>query len=166
MKRYYIEEAKYGVTEGGIACGPISGNVIGSVRFRDGDRVWWLNSAEVGGCPNYYLTDKDVFDDLVKEDFDDEGHWNYMDEHFVSEFSGIELGEYCDTFDSISSDPNNPAVPLIRCLISLVRCCEEDVEDFIEMVKGIYADEMEIPVSDVEEDYLDSLEEDDEDEKG
>ena len=38
MKRYLIEDAKCGLTEGGMACGPVSGNAVVSVKYSDGER--------------------------------------------------------------------------------------------------------------------------------
>ena len=35
MKRYFIEDAQCGITEGGMACGPVGGNVVATVRFKE-----------------------------------------------------------------------------------------------------------------------------------
>ncbi len=166
MKRYFIVDAKCGVTEGGMACGPVGGNVIVTVKYNDGDKTYWLSNAEVMGIPNFYLTDKDVFDDLMEENFEDEVFTEYMQECFVGDFEDLFLGEYADVFSSIADDPENPAVPLVRYVVTLTRCSMDEVDGRIEMAKGKYADELDIPVSDVEKDFEDELEaEEEEDEE-
>ena len=165
MKRYIIEEAKCGITEGGIACGPVDGSVVATVRFKDEGESKWISLVEAQGIPNVYLSDKDIHEDLVKEDFENDEFTAYMEEHYINEFNGIEFGtDYSDTFESISNDPENPAVPLIKYLIALVRCDMEEVDGIISMATGKYADELEIPVSDVEEDFLDEYDEEYEEE--
>ena len=155
MKRYFIEDAKCGITEGGMACGPIGGNVVVTVQFKDEEKTQWLSLVEVQGIPNCFLFDKDVHDELVKEDFDDEEFTNYMNEHEINEFNGIEFnGDYSDAFNCFEEDPENPAIPLVKYLITLVRCDMDDVEGLISMARGRYADELDIPASDLEEEYF------------
>lgn len=164
MSRYFIENAKCGVTEGGMGCGPISGNVIATIQFREGNATQWLSLAEVAGIPNVYLTDKDVFEDLVAEDVEDTEFAEYMQEHYIDEFEGIEFDDdYSTTFESIAEDPENPAVPLIRYLIALIRCEMDEVNELIEQATGKYVDEIDIPASDVEEEWIDEDYNDDED---
>lgn len=156
MKRYFIEAAKCDITEGGIACGPVSGNVVVTIQFKEGSKTQWLSLVEAQGIPNVYLSDKDVHEALVAEDYDDEEFIQYMEDHFISEFNGIEFDDdYSNIFASIAEDPKNPAVPLIRYLITLVRCEMDDVEVLIQMAAGKYVDEIDIPVSDVEQEFLD-----------
>jgi len=162
MKRYFIETAKCGITEGGMACGPISGNVVVTVQFKEGSTTQWLSLVEVEGIPNVYLSDKDIHEALVAKDFDDEEFTEYMDEHFISDFNGIDFdADYSTTFESIADDPENPAIPLIRYLITLVRCDMDEVDDLIQMATGKYADELDIPESDVEEEFMDEYEDED-----
>ena len=164
MKRYLIEEVKCGITEGGMGCGPVSGSVVASIQFREENRTQWLSLVEVTGIPNVYLTDKDVFEDLLAEDFEDMGFSEYMREHFIDEFEGIEFDDdYSTTFESIAEDPKNPAVPLIRYLIALIRCEMDAVNELIDIATGRYVDEIDIPVSDVEEEWIDEDYDEDED---
>ena len=159
MKRYFIENAKCGFTDGGFACGPVDGNVVVTVQFKEDKKTQYLSVVEVSGIPNYYLSDEDIFDDLVKEDFDDTEFQAVMDASYITDFNGIEFGcEYSDIFESISEDINNPIVPLLRYVIALLRCPMEDVESLVKMASGKYADEIEIPTSDIEEEYMDELE--------
>ena len=137
MKRYMIENAKCDITEGGFSCGPIDGSVVVTVKFKENGSTHWLSLVEVEGTPNLFLFDKDVHDELVKEDFTDEEFTSYMEDHSIDEFNGIAFGmDYSDIFVSISEDPENPAVPLIKYLIALARCDMEETEDLIDMATG------------------------------
>ncbi len=152
MKKFLIEEVKCGVSEGGIACGPVSGSVVVTIRFNDGSRSRWFSISEFEGFPNYYLADEDPHDLLVEEDFDDERFTTFHEEHRIDDFNGLELGdEYRDLFEAIAEDPENPAIPLIRFAVAMVRCSMDEEEDLIKMAVGKYADELDIPVSDVED---------------
>ena len=155
MKRYFIEEAKCGVTEGGIACGPVGGDVLAAVRFNTGEGAQWITIVDTCGIPNVFLTDNDVSDSILEEDMENEEFIEYMNEHSINELDGIGFdGDYSCLFENIAGDPENPAVPLIRYLVALVRCETGEEENLISMAEGRYADELDIPASDVEEDYL------------
>ena len=82
-----------------------------------------------------------------------DGSWPDARSRYQEEFEGIQAYDYDDLFEGIRQEPNNPAVPLIRYMIALVRCAMEDVEPLIRMAQGRYADEVDIPVSDLEEEY-------------
>lgn len=149
---YIIEEVKCGITEGGFACGPVDGNVVVSMKFNDGKETKWLNNVEVGGIPNFYLTDKDIYDDLLKEDFDDEEFANMLDASFVSSFADVSLGEYEDIFESFeNANPNT--VKLIRAIIWVTRCDMDELESIIESLTGKLVDGLDIPILDVEDDF-------------
>ncbi len=158
MKRYLIEDTKCGVTAGGMACGPVPGDVVVTIKYNDGTESGWLNIVEVLGIPNYFLTEKDIYDDLMENDFDDE-FTDYLEEHSISSFNGLDVGENSDVFCSISENPDNLAIPLIRYAIALVRCSMEELEELIEMGRGKYADELDVPASDLEEEYKEENEE-------
>ena len=152
MKRYLIENAKCDLTDVGM--GPGSPNIAAAVQFKSGRTEKWLSMVEVDGIPNFYLTKQDIFDKLVEEDYDDEDFWESLEEQQIEEFNDIEFGcDYVEVFDSIYADEDNPAVPLIKYLIALVRADMDDVKVLIEQAKGKYVDELDIPITDVEEEY-------------
>ena len=160
MKRYFIEEAKCELTKGGIACGPVDPNVVTTVKYTCGDETKWLSLVEVMGIPNFLLSDTDIHDDLVKEDDSDKEFWDYTQEINIGEFDGIELGEYDDIFASFADDPENPAVPLVRYMITLSRCPLEEADGLLALVKGKYIDEVVIPLCEEELAFLEELGED------
>ena len=129
-----------------------NGNVIVSMKFIDGKETKWLNNVEVGGIPNFYLTDKDIFDDLLKDDFDDEEYTKMLDETFVSSFSDVILGEYEDIFESfVKADLNT--VKLIRTIIWVTRCDMDELNSIIESLTGKSVDEIDVPITDVEDGF-------------
>ena len=159
MTRYFIEAVKCGVSEDGMACGPVSGTPAASIKFREGDETKWLCLAEADGIPNFILADKDIHTDLVEGDADDDEFIEYLNSHFIEDFNGIRFGlEYSEIFESIDEDPDNPAVPLIRYIIALIRCSRDEEKGLIEMATGKYADELDVPISDVEEMYREEME--------
>ena len=65
---------------------------------------------------------------------------------------------YVDVFD----DPEAELYQVYRYLIYLVRCERDQEEPFIRATVGKYLDEMEIPMSDEEEEYREEMEKDEE----
>ena len=91
----------------------------------------------------------------------------HVSAHTIFEFEGIELDEsYSTPYACMYEDPENPANPLIRYLLALSLCRMEEVEGIIDLARGKYIDEVEIPLTEAEEDFLEEMreEEDSEDE--
>ena len=153
MKRYLIEEAKRAVTKGGPEWEDAQASVVITVKYKEAETTQWLNMVEFEGVPNVFLSDRDIFEKLVEEDFDDQEFADYLNMHFIEDFNGITMGEYAAIFDSIANDPENEAVPLIRYMILLARSGADEAEAFTEMAAGKYADEIDIPESDVEREH-------------
>ncbi|MBR3262073.1 MAG: hypothetical protein IKF93_03040 [Lachnospiraceae bacterium] len=153
MKRFLIEEAKRTVTKGGPEWEAAPASVVVTVKYKEDAAAQWLNMVEFEGVPNVFLSDRDIFDKLVEEDFEDQAFADYLNTHFIEDFNGITMGEYAAVFDSISNDPENEAVPLVRYMILLARSSADEAEALIEMSAGKYADEIEIPESDVEREH-------------
>ena len=142
MARYRVLDAKCGVGAGGMACGPVGGPVIGEVKLADeSGEEFYLCLAEVDGIPNWFKTDRSTIDEQIEET--SEEIFEYLNDHY------IDIGEYVDVFD----DPEAELYQACRYLIYLVRCERDQEEPFIQATVGKYLDEMEIPLSDEEEEY-------------
>ena len=141
MGRLLINDVKVGVSEGGIACGPVDGAVNVSVQIREDDRTYWLSNSEFEGIPNFYFSEDDIFDKLQSPDDDAVEELN---DAFIDEFEGIALGEYKEIFDSVKTNEENPAAALIKYIILLTRCSTEDVDEKVALAKGKYVDELDI----------------------
>ncbi len=111
------------------------------------------------------VTDEDIYDTLITDDFSDE-FVDFVNDHTVNEFDGIEIDDgYYTTYDCIRENPDNPAGPVMKLLIALVRCDMDETEALIEASMGKYADEIDIPLCDMEEEYLEEQECEGEDEE-
>ena len=163
-KKYFIEDAKCGVTEGGIACGPVPGDVVATVKYTADGETNWFTNIEYDGIASFYLTKEDIFDKAMKDDSDDKEFWDFMNDSSIEEFEGISLGDYPYVVDGLNENLNNNASALIKYLIILTKCSNEDIEKVIADGKGRYAEDLfpeneEIEdIEDFEEAYLDERE--------
>ena len=148
MARYRVLEAKYGVARGGMACGPVAGPVMAEIKLADenGDE-FYLNLTEVDGIPNWFKTERSTIEEQIEEK--SEEVFEYLNDN------NIDIGEYVDVF----ADPDAELYQACRYLIYLVRCERGEEEPFIQSTVGKYLDEMKIPMSDEEEDYMEEYEE-------
>ncbi len=156
MKHYLVENVKYGVTSAGTACGPVAGNAVASVEFKESNdsSAEWLSLVEVDGIANFYLSDKDIFEELLKEEDDDE-HIALLNSYFVEDFHGFELSEdYDEIFESIYEAGENDKSRLVRFLITVVRADENAAAILSESAKGKYIEDIDFAASDIEKEYL------------
>lgn len=88
----------------------------------------------------------------------------YVNEHCIFEFEGIEVdGDYSTIISSIYEEGDNLAVLLIRYLLTLTLCNQEETKRLIKIATGRYIDEIDVPMSEEEKDWLADQEEDEED---
>ena len=139
--RFFISSVKVGITDGGIACGPVEGSVIVSVEFKNNNTTKWLTNVETTGIPGFFLTDSDIFERLFVEDFDDDLS-KLLDTSYIEEFGGIKLGEYEEIEKSIRENPDSAAKDLIEYIIRLTREDNEETKRLIEAGEGKYIDQI------------------------
>lgn len=155
--RFFIEKVKCGVTNGGMACGPVLGNVIVTIQYRkENGASEWISNAECMGIATIYHNEFDPFDTLMSEDVDNPKFGVGM----IDSFEGISFYDYEDMFEAFVENKDNAAIPLLRLLIAVTRAASDDVKRLIAMSEGKYVDEIDIPISDIEEEYLEEYEED------
>ena len=159
-ERYLIEEAKCRITNTVLLHDMLMGTVVAAVKFRKSKETLWLYLSDCDGIPVFTLTEKDIYEKILKEDPEDEEFIEYLNEHQIDKLDGV---EFDTTFEGLienirTADYDNPVVPLLLYIIVLVRCKMTDVEPLIGMARGKYADELDIPMSDVEEELLEELE--------
>ena len=146
MARYFIEKVKCGIGEGGMACGPVSGPIVAEVKVREENgEIFYLSLAEVDGCPNFFKTEEStynmqVFEEMTEEDAD------RLNEDYIP------VGLYEEIFQLTEED--DEMFPLYRYLIYIVRADWDECKRFQKETEGKYMDEVEIPMCDLEEDYL------------
>lgn len=134
MKRYLIEEAKYGVGNGGIACGPVDAPIVGEVKIRVEGETIFYTLAEACGLPNFYISDESYFKKLLDMDVDEE-EIEKINEHFVA------TGDY----DEIEENREKEWYEIYRYLVYVVRSDYDACDQFIEETQGKYLDEITIP---------------------
>ena len=150
MSRYYIEKVYVGFADSGIS----GVDVIVTVQFKkDGESSQWLSNADCGGFCTFYQNDFNPFDILVSGDIENPQFGVGM----IDSFEGVEFDDYEDIFDYYVDNKDDSAVALLRYIIALTRSAKDEVDELILLAEGKYIDEIEVPISDLEEDYLDSL---------
>lgn len=145
---YLIKGIRYGITEGGMACGPVSGNVVASIEFQDDDKVSFLSMVEVFGVPEFYFSEEDIYDELLEESEDFIDKANSL---IINEFNGIELKEYEDIMEELKKPYNEEDKALIKLLIAVVRLDYDEADKLIEESVGKYIKDINIPDTDLDD---------------
>ena len=155
MKKLLVEDVKVGVSRGGMACGPVSGSVVAEVCIRDLEKetVKYYSLTEVEGIPNLCETDESTYDRQIEE-VDDKEFWEMLIARVSSDFSDY------DDFFSIQGEMKlrDPEFVLIcKYLIYMVRADWEEVEQLKASSVGKCLGDFDIPISDLEQEYLDDI---------
>ena len=161
MGRYLIKDVKCGVTDGGMACGPEPGNVVASILFENDGHEKWIHVVEVEGMPNAFITPKDLHDVLIRDDYDAE-YVEELEKSTENEICGIPLTaeSYYEIFDELynSDSATEEDKSFIRFVIAIVRLDWNAIEDLKKQAIGKYTDEIDIPRTADEEEYLEENE--------
>ncbi len=165
MSRYLIKEVKCEVANGGMACGPISGPVVAAVFYEHDGEEQWLHAVEVEGILNVFIMKDDIYDVLLKDDYDGD-YVEKLEAETEHEIAGVMLtGDYCDIVCELygNEELTDHDKSFIRFVLAIVRCSWNQVKELQAAAIGKYTDELVIPLSDVEEEYLeDDLENEEE----
>ena len=145
---YLIKGIRYGITEGGMACGPVNGNVVASIEFQDDDKVSFLSMVEVFGIPEFYFSEEDIYNELLEESEDFIDKANSL---IINEFNGIELKEYEDIMEELKKPYNEEDKALIKLLIAVVRLDYDEADKLIEESVGKYIKDINIPDTDLDD---------------
>lgn len=149
MTRYYIETTKCGVDKVGMGCGAEIAET--KVKTDNGD-IFYMSLAEVDGLAHIYKSVESTYDFQINLDFDNESLKKFH-ESFI-------LGGH---YEEVLADEDAEFYQLYRYLIYVVRANWEDTAAFIEETSGKYLDEIEIPLSDVEEEFREEEKDEDDD---
>ena len=150
MARYFIEEVKCDIGVGGMACGPVAGPIVAEAKVReDNGESFYLSLAEVDGCPNFFKTEESTYDMQVSMDMTEEDADRLNEDY-------LPLGLYENLLEL--SEEEDEMYPLYRYLMYIIRADCGECERFQKETEGKYLDEFEIPMCDLEEDYLEDNE--------
>lgn len=155
MKKLFVEDVKVGVSRGGMACGPVSGSVVAEVCIRDLEKetAKYYSLTEVEGVPNFFETDESTYDRQIEE-VDDEEFWDMLSAHTAGDFSDY-YGVYANQEEFELHDPEHLLV--WKYLIYMVRADKDEIEQLKADSVGKCLGDFEIPVCDVEQEYLDDI---------
>ena len=146
MSRFFIEKIKVRLTAGGIP----DRNVIVTIQYHKEDgKTQWISNVECGGICTIYLNDYDPFDLLVSGDAENP-KWGVG---VINEFEGIKFNDYEDLIHSFADNKDSSTIQILRLLIALTRGSDEEISSLISKSEGKYIDEIDVPISDIEEDY-------------
>jgi len=131
-----VEDIKIGESEGGMACGPCGGSLIVSIKINDGEKVQYFTSSLFAGLYEFYLTDKDVFDLFIEEDFDNKAFTNVLENNNVDHLYDLDFSEceseYDNILELIHKSKNNPASGIMQLAVSLYEYLdEEEIKKYI-----------------------------------
>ena len=149
--KYQIVDARVEVCSGGPDPAIIVAEVELMPQTAKGKPVFYTLS-EAEGMPAFYKTKESVFDKLMNPDEDEDVISDIVNKHTLYE------GEsYADFFE------NHKGIECyegLRYLIYIMRADWDKTKAFIKKTKGKNLSEIEIPKSDVEEDWENGEEED------
>ena len=140
MARYFIKNARFGADKGGSACGPMCGPVVAEIEVKSDDgEIFYMSLAEVDGIPNFFKSEKPMFEMHLDSENDDVA---YFTEHF------IDTGDYFDIYRYNDDE----FFPIYRYLMYLVRS-NDNLDEFVENSTEKYLDEITVPKFDLDEEY-------------
>lgn len=153
MKKYMLESVRVGISNGGICCGPVDGtvDVETCVRALDDGKVTYHTLSEMDGFPSIYVTEERIYDDLIEEDYENREFWAHLnDREDCYGFDG-----YMDFYENL----DNHEVPeawenIWRYLAYMARADWDATNKMKEFSVGKTFGEFEIPMCDVEQEYL------------
>lgn len=149
--KYQIVDARVEVYSGGPDPAIIVAEVELMPQTAKGKPVFYTLS-EAEGMPAFYKTKESVFDKLMNPDEDEDVISDIVDKHTLYE------GEsYADFFEN---HRDIECYEGLRYLIYIMRADWDTTKAFIKKTKGKLLSEIEIPKSDVEEDWENGEEED------
>lgn len=160
MAKRLIEDIKVGVSNGGMACGPVGGSVVTELKLRNTkeDTVNYYQIVETDGIATLLESEESLYDILIEENDKDEGTWAKVEE--------AQVGGY-DSYSEFYSDLKDPEVfpeedvQMWKLLIYFTRANWEEIDKMKPQFTGKYLEDITVPICDVEEEYLEEEEEED-----
>lgn len=143
--KHLIKSARWEMGEGGFACGPVAGPVVAEaeIETEDGSTAFYT-LAEVEGIPNPMKSEESVLELCIKDELS-------LEETVIFEDSQIDYG--CSYEDFFSCKDEIEGFDIFRYLIYVVRADFDETDKFIADTVGKYLEDIDVPSSDVEEDF-------------
>lgn len=161
MKKFLIEDVHVGISKGGIACGPVPGNVIGEIVLRNEDGIATYHCmAEVSGTLNFYVSESSIYQGQIEEDFNNVELTDLMESSFTEGYDS-----YFDFYDKVNNmQPLSVTTRIRKYLAYIVSADWPEIYRLKADTIGKLISDVEIPLCYAEEEYLEET--NDEDEEG
>lgn len=180
MSRFFVKNIRSEKVcdEVGAVYGCFKTLVVSIEYQKDGGDSGWLTVVKTDdaylGIPSFFTDDEDRFEKYV-DHYDDSKTFAYygggtraypdFEPVRIDSFEGIDLncdgciGEYDNMYyrlyDQIfNSKRDNEAAQFLRFVIALITSGENEADELIELAKGRYIDEIDIPVCEMERRYF------------
>lgn len=157
MTRYLIEEAKCGYDTCVDGCGPHV-TVASAIRYKgDNGETGWIYCVQPEGLwPMIALHTEDVYEEIISGEFPEGPDYE------ANTFGGLswEPGdEDAGLFELFHKNKDNGAANLIHYAYDLCTCPRNSEAKLLALGIGHYSDEIDVPILDDEQYWLDELDE-------
>lgn len=153
MSKYFIMDAKCGATATVMSpCGPVPGMVVAEIKVKnvETNEVFFLSDIEEFDTVNISKNDKSVFEDLINK-IDDEAFNDEFNKNVI-----VPEDTYPEFYERYHADDTYDA-RLYKSLIYLIRASWDDTDSFKSQIVGKMIDEIDIPISDIEQEYISEM---------
>ena len=158
MAKRLIEDIRVGESAGGIACGPVGGSIVVEMMIRntEDNSVSYHQIVETEGMPTLLEAEESLFDILIEEDFEDKQAWAKVEEAQIGGYCG-----YSEFYDDVKNQEafDEEDAPLRKLLVFFTRASWEAIEKMKPQFIGKALEDIDVPVCDMEQEYLDDQEE-------
>lgn len=158
MSRLFVDSIRCGITAGSRVCGPIEGHPVAEAAIRDVDTgtVTFCTAVELFGRICFYETPVSVFEGFTETAKQTADFRLLLARHEIAKYrDAAELYEDLEEGFISSADDEVKRKFLYYCL----QADQYDLRTFMQRNAGLYLNNMIIPATDAEEEYLEQREE-------
>jgi len=140
MARYMIKNLR----SDAFGLGPDGSLAVAEAELQDENgNVFFLSLNEFSGIPSFFKTEESTFEKQCEYPSDDEEFFEFLGEHEIGGYS-----EYGELFEDKDGEWYAPLHFMVYVL-----CGCEDVDAYLAEVKGKFIDELDVPKTELEEDW-------------
>lgn len=148
MSRFLIQDVKCGVSR---PAGPAESAVVAEAKIKaDDGEIFYASICEFGGEPMFFKTECSTIETQLDDSLLDDEYIAFLQDHSIG------VSDYYELYTDYS---DNELFPVFKCLAYVVRTDWDTCTSFMEEIKDKYADEIDVPVSDIEEEVIEEYEE-------
>ena len=150
MKKFLVEDIQVGVSKGGIACGPVGGLIVAEICLKnmEDSTICYHALTEVEGTLSFVESSRSTFDIQITENYDDKASWTAVETGYAGGYTDYD--EFYEDLNTCDEEHRQ----IWKFLAFLVRAGWDEVAKIKTSCTGKYLSEIEIPVCDAEQEYL------------